>query len=61
MSDLRKKIEQRAYQIYLERGGRYGNAVSDWLRAEKEIMSGARAEPKETIKPARKAKKSGTR
>jgi hypothetical protein len=59
MSDLRKKIEERAYQLYLERGGRYGDAVSDWLRAEKEIMKAARAEPKETKKPARKGRKSG--
>jgi hypothetical protein len=57
MSDLKKRIGERAYQLYLERGGRYGDAVSDWLRAEKEIMSEARAEPKETKKPARKKKK----
>jgi hypothetical protein len=57
MSDLRKKIEERAYKLSLERGGRYGDAVSDWLRAEKEIMNEAKAEPKETRKPARRKKK----
>jgi hypothetical protein len=63
MSDLRKRIEARAHQLYLQRGGRNGDAVSDWLRAEKEIMAEEKAKqnagPKEAAKPARKKKKSG--
>jgi Protein of unknown function (DUF2934) len=36
MSDIKKvpareEIELRAYEIYLERGGKEGNAVDDWL------------------------------
>ena len=31
------QIEGRAYQIFLERGGRPGNALDDWLRAEREL------------------------
>jgi len=42
MSDIKKvpaqeEIELRAYDIYLERGGKEGNAVDDWLAAEKEL------------------------
>ena len=55
MSDLRKQIEERAYQIYKRRqmSGKYGNAVSDWIQAEKEIME----EMKKESKPAKKQKK----
>jgi Protein of unknown function (DUF2934) len=42
MSDGKKvpaqeEIELRAYEIYLERGGKEGNALEDWLAAEKEL------------------------
>ena len=30
-------IRQRAYELYLERGGKDGHAEEDWLRAEAEI------------------------
>jgi Protein of unknown function (DUF2934) len=33
----REDIELRAYEIYLERGGKEGNALDDWLAAEKEL------------------------
>ena len=33
----REEIELRAYEIYLERGGKEGNALDDWLAAEKEL------------------------
>ena len=42
MSSIGKKvptqeeIEQRAYQIYLQRGGSHGGEVDGWLAAEKE-------------------------
>jgi hypothetical protein len=32
-----EEIEQRAYEIYLERGGEEGRSVEDWLAAEKEL------------------------
>ncbi len=43
MSSIGKKvptqeeIEQRAYQIYLQRGGSHGGEVDGWLAAEKEL------------------------
>jgi hypothetical protein len=30
-------IRMRAYQMYLERGGRHGMDFDDWLRAEREL------------------------
>lgn len=35
---LTKEIEQRAYELFLDRGGIDGNDVEDWLRAESEIL-----------------------
>ncbi len=32
-----QQIERRAYQIYLEHGFHPGNALGDWLAAEKEL------------------------
>jgi hypothetical protein len=30
-------IEQRAYELYLERGGADGDDLTDWLTAEREL------------------------
>lgn len=32
-----KQIAQRAYEIYLERGGSAGNELADWTQAEREL------------------------
>jgi hypothetical protein len=32
-----EQIEQRAYELYLERGCQDGHDVADWLAAEKEL------------------------
>jgi hypothetical protein len=32
-----EEIRRRAYEIYLERDGRAGDALADWLRAEREL------------------------
>ena len=37
----REEIRLRAYEIYLERGGRPGNEFDDWLQAERELERGA--------------------
>jgi Protein of unknown function (DUF2934) len=37
-SDLEEKIRQRAYELFLERGGQHGYAEEDWARAEAEIL-----------------------
>jgi len=38
--DLEERIRQRAYDLFLERGGGHGYAQEDWLRAEAEILGG---------------------
>jgi hypothetical protein len=32
-----ERIEQRAYELYLERGGEDGGDLADWLAAEREL------------------------
>ena len=36
---LEKRIRQRAYEIYLNRGSQPGSDLDDWLQAEKEIRA----------------------
>lgn len=43
-----EEIALRAYHIFLERGGAPGNALDDWTRAERELLT-------KKIKPRRKA------
>jgi hypothetical protein len=40
-----EQIRMRAYEIYRERGGRVGDDMSDWLRAEREYLERAAAMP----------------
>ena len=35
---LQKQIEIRAYALWLTGGCRYGNDLSDWLQAEREVL-----------------------
>jgi Protein of unknown function (DUF2934) len=37
--DLRRTIELRAYELWLQRGCGDGGAVNDWLQAEAEVHS----------------------
>lgn len=37
----RQKIEQRAYELFVARGGVHGYHLEDWVKAEKEILTGA--------------------
>lgn len=36
--DLQERIRERAYDLFLARGGEHGYAQEDWLRAEAEIL-----------------------
>ena len=40
ISNLEEQIRQRAYELYLQRGGTPGNPSQDWLVAEQEVRSG---------------------
>jgi hypothetical protein len=33
------QIRERAYQLFVERGGAPGDPVADWLRAESELIA----------------------
>ncbi len=39
--DQKQQIAQRAYDLFLERGGQHGYHLEDWLRAEAELMAQA--------------------
>jgi Protein of unknown function (DUF2934) len=36
----RERVAQRAYELYLARGGGDGQAMEDWLSAERELIEG---------------------
>jgi len=42
-AELGQQISQRAYQLYEERGRLDGNAMEDWLIAEKEVLGSRQA------------------
>jgi hypothetical protein len=50
MNDVKKKISDRAYALYVERGSKPGHAMEDWITAEKEITG--RTNAKEPQSPA---------
>jgi hypothetical protein len=39
-SDDTQRISERAYELYLARGGAHGRDMDDWLAAEREIRNG---------------------
>ena len=49
-------IRVRAYQLFLQRAGSCGDALSDWLRAEKELHAalGTPSSPDRLEPPARR-------
>ena len=40
-----KKIEHRAYELYLDRGSNPGHDFDDWLQAERELKAEGEAAP----------------
>ena len=36
----RERVAQRAYELYLARGGADGQAMEDWLNGERELIRG---------------------
>ena len=38
-SSREQEIRNRAYEIYLQRGGQSGNELEDWLQAERELTT----------------------
>jgi len=42
-AEVEEQIRQHAYQLYEERGRLDGNAMEDWLLAEKEVLGSRQA------------------
>ena len=38
-STSEQEIRNRAYEIYLQRGGQSGHELEDWLQAERELIT----------------------
>jgi len=38
LDELRRQLNERAYDLFCSRGGPFGDPVSDWLRAERELV-----------------------
>jgi hypothetical protein len=57
-SEVRELIARRAYEHYQQRGEQSGDELSDWLKAEREVVAMLLAEPPE---PARIQMPSGKR
>ena len=38
----RQRVESRAYELYVARGGQHGRALEDWLEAEQELLLSTR-------------------
>jgi hypothetical protein len=47
-----EQIEQRAYEIYLQRGGEPGSDLADWLMAEQELMARTEHKPSDSRETA---------
>ena len=43
-----QQIRERAYEIFLARGGQNGDEVSDWLAAEQELTKSYQPQGKKT-------------
>jgi len=46
--EVRDLIARRAYELYKQRDGEIGDDLSDWLKAEGEVVSILLAEPQKT-------------
>ena len=42
---LHSRIRERAYRLFLERGGQHGRDTQDWLEAERQVRAEATIDP----------------
>ena len=49
----RDRLAQRAYELYLARGGQDGRDIDDWLTAEQEMRGGGATASRDEREPAR--------
>ena len=55
--DLTKRISQRAYELYEQRGGFHGYDLEDWLQAERELLGKPNERPVARPEPVLKGPK----
>ena len=51
-----EKVKERAYELYLERGGFNGSDQEDWYKAESELIQGSNSGAKKKKKSIAKTK-----
>ena len=56
-TDLERRIAERAYEIYRQRGGEEGDPVKDWLQAEAEIRGSRSAVDESQARSSRVSEK----
>ncbi len=52
---LRQKVEKRAFELFLARGGQHGYHMQDWLKAEQDILGSG--QPKKAAEKPKAASK----
>ncbi|MBD3347446.1 MAG: DUF2934 domain-containing protein [Chitinivibrionales bacterium] len=57
----KRKIEERAYELFIGRGGTHGYAMKDWLKAEREVLGKQQTVVPEVKKKAKKTAKKKTK
>jgi hypothetical protein len=55
-NDLSNKIRERAYELWVERGYRDGEAQQNWLAAEREILAASVGPAPPALPRARQSK-----
>jgi hypothetical protein len=58
--NMKARIEKRAYELFVARGGQDGYHMEDWLKAESEILKAEEAATAHT-EPGKPAGKPGPR
>ncbi len=53
--EQRRQIAERAYHLFIERGGQHGYELDDWLRAEAELAASSKAPKTRRVQKAARA------
>jgi Protein of unknown function (DUF2934) len=59
LNSLEEWTRKRAYELYLQRGGKSGSAQVDWLQAQRDLLTMLRAESSKPLEQARAKRKAG--
>lgn len=53
-ADINKSIEEKAYSLFLERGGVHGYHLEDWAKAEKLVLASSKKKSPARTKKTKK-------